>query len=137
MRHEVIDGSHGKNEKACDNTNGHSNDGDTVKTTMITPLTCTYHKGKRDVFASSKRKRAISSLAIKPKDKSKENMERGEQQVKVRRSKRIKKTNQEPQFIDLDSDNEDKEMTTRMLLLTKDTQLREWERDFEMEQHVI
>ena len=57
--------------------------------------------------------------------------------VKVTRSKRIKKTNQEPQFIDLDSDNEDKEMATRLLLLTKDAQLREWERDFYMAQGVI
>ena len=47
-------------------------------------------------------------------------MERSEQQVKARRSKRIKKTTQEPQFIDLDSENEDKEMITRLLLSTKD-----------------
>ena len=52
-------------------------------------------------------------------------MEKGEEQVKVRRSKRIKKATQEPQFIDLDSDNEDKEMTTRLLLSDKDAQLRE------------
>ena len=54
----------------------------------------------------------------------------------MRRSKRIRKTHQEPQFIDLDSDNEDKE-STRLLLLTKDAQIREWERDFEMAQCVI
>ena len=64
-------------------------------------------------------------------------MERSEQQVKARRSKRIKKTTQEPQFIDLDSENEEKEMTTKLLLLDKDAQLREWEREFEMAQRVI
>ena len=64
-------------------------------------------------------------------------MDKGEQQVKVRRSKRIKRTSQGPQFIDLDSDNEDKEMNTRLLLLEKYAQLREWERDFEMAQCVI
>ena len=56
---------------------------------------------------------------------------------KVRRSKRGNKAAQEPQFIDLDSDNEDKEMTTRLLLLTKDAQLKEWERYFEMAQKII
>ena len=56
---------------------------------------------------------------------------------KVRRSNRGEETTQEPQFIDLDSDNEDKEMTTRLLLLPKDAQVKEWERDFEMAQRVI
>ena len=55
----------------------------------------------------------------------------------MRRSKRINKATHEPQFIDLDSDNEDKEMTTRLLLLDKDAQIKEWERDFEMAQPVI
>ena len=64
-------------------------------------------------------------------------MDKGEKQVKARRSERIKRTSQEPQFIDLDSDNEDKEMTTRFLFLDKDAQLREWEREFEMAQRVI
>ena len=138
MRHEVTHGSHGKNDKAGDNNSKvQSNGENTFKTTIVTPLTCTYHRGKRDVFAASKRQRAISSQAIKPLDKGKEKMKRSEQQIKVRRSKRIKKTSQEPQFIDLDSDNEDKEMATRLLLLTKDAQLKEWERDFEMAQQVI
>ena len=127
----MIDGDHSKDKGVDDNTKGHNQDKDTTKT-IITPLTCTYHRGKRDVFAALKRKRATSSLAIKTLDKGNENMERGEKQVRVRRSKRIKKTTQEPQFIDLDSDNEDKEMTTRLLLLTKYAQLKEWERDFNM-----
>ena len=55
----------------------------------------------------------------------------------MRRSKRIKRATQEPQLIDIDSDNEDKEMITRLILLTKDAQLKEWERDFEMAQRVI
>ena len=55
----------------------------------------------------------------------------------MRRSKRFKKSTQEPQFIDLDSDNEDKEMTTRLLLLTKVAQLKEWERYFKMAQHAF
>lgn len=50
-------------------------------------------------------------------------MEKGEQQVRVSRSKRIKRTSQGPQFIDLDSDTEDKEMNTKFLLLEKDAQL--------------
>ena len=49
-----------------------------TKAMMETPLTCTYHRGKRDVFVASKRQRAISSPAIKPKDKAKGNMERSE-----------------------------------------------------------
>ena len=72
------------------------------------------------MFAAPKRKRAISPLAIKHKEKGKENMDKGEKHVKVRRSKRIKRTSQRPQFIDLDSDHEDKEMNTRLLLLEKD-----------------
>ena len=64
-------------------------------------------------------------------------MEKGEKQFKVRRSKRIKRTSQGPTFIDLDSHTEDKEMNTRLLLLEKDAQLQEWERDFEMTQCVI
>ena len=64
-------------------------------------------------------------------------MDKFEQQVKVRRSKRIKRTSQGPQFIDLGSDTEDKEMNTKLLLLEKDAQLQEWEREFEMAQHVI
>ena len=49
----------------------------------------------------------------------------------------IKKTSQGSQFIDLDSDNEDQEMKTRLLLLGKDAQLQEQERDFNMAQSVI
>ena len=115
LEHELIHESHGKDEKACDFTKDQG--------TLITPLTCTYHRGKRDVFAASKRQRAISPPAIKHKDKGKEKMDKGEQHVKVRRSKRIKRTSQGPQFIDLDNDNEDKEMNTRLLLLEKDAQL--------------
>ena len=79
MKHEVTHGSHGKNEKYGDNNKGQSNDENTFKTTIVTPLTHTYHKGKRDVFFASKRQRAISSQAIKPLDKGKEKMEKGEQ----------------------------------------------------------
>ena len=64
-------------------------------------------------------------------------MDKGEQKVQVRRSKSIKKTSQGSQFIDLDSDNEDQEMKTRLLLLEKYAQLQEWERDFNMAQSVI
>ena len=64
-------------------------------------------------------------------------MDKGEQKVQVRRSKRIKNISQGSQFIDLDSDNEDQEMRTRLILLEKDAQLQEWERDFEMAQRVI
>ena len=49
----------------------------------------------------------------------------------------IKRNSQRPQFINLDSDNEGKEMNTRLLLLEKDEQLQEWEREFEMAQCVI
>ena len=118
MEYEVTHESHEKDENYCDFIKDQS--------TLITPLTCTYHRGKIDVFSASKRQRAISHLAIKHKDKGKENMDKGEQKVKVRRSKIIKRTSQGPQFIDLDNDNEDKEMTTRLLLLDKDTKLREW-----------
>ena len=129
MEHEVTHESHDKDEKACDFIKDQH--------PLIALLTCTYHRGKIDVFATSKRQRAISPPAIKPKDKGKENMDKGEKEVKVRRRKRIKKTSQGPQFIDLDSDNEDKEMTTRLLFLDKDAQLREWEREFDMAQRVI
>ena len=112
MEHEVTHESHEKDEKACDTSKG--------KNTLIHPLTCIYHKSIRDVFSSSKRQRAISPPAIKHQEKGKEKMDKGEQ-VNVRRSKRIKRTSQGPQFIDLDSDNEDQEMNTRLLLLDKDT----------------
>ena len=75
--HKMVDGEHRKDKGVDDNTKGHSQDKDTTKT-IITPLTCTYHRGTRDVFAASKRQRAISSPTIKPLDKGKENMERGE-----------------------------------------------------------
>ena len=64
-------------------------------------------------------------------------MDKGEKQVKARRSERIKRTSQGPQFIDLDSDTKDKEMNTKLLLLEKDAQLQEWEREFDMAQRVI
>ena len=70
MEHEVTHESHDKDENDCDFTKDQG--------TLITPLTCTYHKGKRDVFAASKRLRAISPLAIKHKDKGKAKMDRGE-----------------------------------------------------------
>ena len=91
-----------------------------VKTSITTPHICTYYRGQRDVFAASKRQGAISSQAIKGVDKGKKKIERNEKQGKVRRSKRLKKTNQGPEFIDLDSDEHDEEMTTKMLLLEKD-----------------
>ena len=59
MEHEVTHESHDKDEKACDFIKDQG--------TLITPLTCTYHRGKRDVFSASKRKRAISPPAIKHK----------------------------------------------------------------------
>ena len=89
------------------------------------------------MFAASKRKRAISPPTIKHKDEGREKIDKCEQQVKVGRSKRIKRTSQGPQFIDLDSDNEDKVMNTRLLLLEKYAHNQEWERDFEMAQRVI
>ena len=57
-------------------------------------------------------------------DKGKQKMEKGE------RGKRSRQTKQKPQFIDLDSDNEDEEMTTRILFKRKYAQIREMERDF-------
>ena len=53
---------------------GQSNDESMVKTTIITPHTCTYYKGQRDVFATSKRQRATSSQAIKTMENGKEKM---------------------------------------------------------------
>lgn len=70
MEHEVTRESNEKDEKACDSTKDQG--------TLITPLTCTYHRGKRDVFAASKSQRAISPLTIKHKDKGKQNMDKGE-----------------------------------------------------------
>ena len=77
MGHEVTHEGHSKNERACDITTYQGNDGNTSKT-IITPLKCTYHRGKRDVFAASKRQRAISPPAIKPKEKGKERLDKGE-----------------------------------------------------------
>ena len=114
MDHQVTRESHDKDEKSCGTSKG--------KNTIISPLTCTYHIGRRDVFATSKRKKAISPPAIKHQDKGKGNMYKSEQKVQVRRRKRIKNTSQWPQFIDLDSENEDQEMRTRLLLLEKDAQ---------------
>ena len=56
---------------------------------------------------------------------------------KDKKGKGGKQTTQKPQFIGLDSDNEDEEVATRLLLQSKDAQIKEWERDFEMAQHII
>ena len=56
---------------------------------------------------------------------------------KGEKGKRGRQTNQKPQFIDLDSDNEDEEMATRILLQKEDAQIRELERDFSMEECII
>ena len=95
------------------------------------------HRCRRNVFVASKRKRDISPPEIKHQDRGKGKVDKGEQNVQVRRSKRIKKTSQRSQFIDLDSGNEDQEMKTRLFLLEKDAQLQEWQRDFDMAQRVI
>ena len=49
----------------------------------------------------------------------------------------MKNNSQGSQFIHLDSDNEDQEMKTKLLLLEKDARLQEWERDFNMAESVI
>ena len=64
-------------------------------------------------------------------NKGKQNMEKGE------KGNRGKQTKQKPQFIDLDSDNEDEEMATRILLQRKDAQIRELERDFGTTHRII
>ena len=64
-------------------------------------------------------------------------MENVEQRVQVRRSKRIKKTSQGPLFVDLGNENEDQEMSNKLLLLEKDAQLQEWEKYFERAQRII
>lgn len=89
------------------------------ETPIIAPLSCTYHRGKRDVFATSKRQRSIPSQNTKALDKGKEKMKSVEQKAPVRRSKRIKNASQGPLFVDLDSDNEDQGMHTKLLLLEK------------------
>lgn len=55
----------------------------------------------------------------------------------MRRIKRINKNTQGTEFIDLNIDNEDEERTTKMLLLDKDAQIKEWEKDFERVQCII
>lgn len=57
-------------------------------------------------------------------------MKNVEQKPPIKRSKRIKKASQGPLFFDLDSDNEDQEMNTKLLLLEKYAQLQEWENYF-------
>ena len=81
------------------------------------------------MFAASKRKRAISPQAIKIVDKGKKKVGNIEQQGKVR-SKRLNKTTQGPEFINLDNDEQDEEMTTKMFLLEKDAQIKEWEEEW-------
>lgn len=71
MEHQVTREIHDKYVKACGTSKG--------KNTIINPLTCTYHRGRRDVFATSKRQRAISPPAIKHQDKGKGKMDKGEQ----------------------------------------------------------
>ena len=55
----------------------------------------------------------------------------------VKKGKKIKLSTQKPQFIDLDNDTEDEEMATRLLLQSKDSQIKEWERDFGMAKYII
>ena len=134
---EVKDLKKQSQDEANGNDEGQSNDENIVKTTIITPHTCTYYRGQRDVFATSKRQRAISPQAIKTMDKGKKKVGNIEQQGKVRRSKRLKKTTQGPEFINLDSDEQDEEMTTKMLLLEKYAQIKEWEEDFKRARRII
>ena len=89
------------------------------------------------MFAASKRQRAISSKNTKELDKGKEKMKSVEKKTQVRRRKRIKNASQEPLFVDLDSDNEDQEMSTKLLILEKDAQLQEWEKEFERAQRIF
>ena len=105
-----------------------SNDEDRIRTSFTPPHTCTYYRGPRSVFVASKRQGADFSQAIQTIDKGK---------IKLRRSKRLRKTTQGPEFIDLDSDEQDEEMTTKMLLLEKDAQIKEWEEDFERARNII
>ena len=44
---------------------GQNDDSTAFETSIISPLTCTYHRGRRNVFAASKRKRAITSQTTK------------------------------------------------------------------------
>ena len=53
------------------------------------------------------------------------------------KGKRGRQTKQKPQFIDLDNDNEDEEMATRILLQRKYAKIREMEREFEMAPCII
>ena len=98
---------------------GQRNDENMVKTSITIPHICTYYRGQRYVFAASKRQGTVSSQAMKGVNEGKKKIERNDQQENLRRSKRLKKTTQGPEFIDLDSDEQDEEMTTKMLLLEK------------------
>ena len=70
-------------------------------------------------------------------EKGKETMKGVEKKTQVQRSKRIKNASQGPLFVDLDNDNKDQEMSTKLLLLEKDAQLQEWEKEFERAQRII
>ena len=94
-------------------------------------LPLTYQRGSRQVFSASKRQGTLPSTLAQRLDKGKEKTK------KDKKFKGGKKTTQKPQFIDLDSDNEDEEVAARLLLQSKDAQIREWERDFEMAKHII
>ena len=115
IEHVISKEDHDKGKGDDDNTKGHSHDEDTTKTS-ITPLTCTYQRGSRQVFAASKRQGTLSSTSAQRLDNGMENMGKG------KKGKKGKKTTQNPRCIDLDNDNEDKEMATRLLLQTKDAQ---------------
>ena len=98
---------------------------------LIKTFPLTYQRGERHVFVAFKGQGTMPSSSAQRLDKGKEKL-KGDN-----KGKGGKQTTQKPQFIDLDSDNEDEEVATRLLLQSKDAQIREWERDFEMAQHII
>ena len=97
-----------------------------IQMKLIKPFPLTYQRGERHVFAAFKGQGTMPSSSAQRLDKGKEKL-KGDN-----KGKGGKKTTQKPQFIDLDSDNEDEEVATRLLLQSKDAKIRESERDFEM-----
>ena len=101
-----------------------------TKMSRVEPLPLTYQRGERHVFAASKRQGAMPST-------SKNKLEKGKEKVTVGDKKGKHQTKQECQFIDLDSENEDEERITSILLQSKDAAIRDLQRKLGMAKYII
>ena len=113
--HEISHESHKDKINITDNDSQDGKNNEETEMVIIKPLN--YQRGERHVFAASKREGAMYSASTKNLDKVKEKVTVGDNKCK-------NKTKQEHQVIDFDSENEEEERVTSILLQSKDDEIR-------------